>query len=94
MNAYLISAGIVDLFQEYIDYWVRKEPGYLNGIVFANSRGQAKSIFAREHSYHIDFTDVKNVRLVQKNIDRECGLATDTDSVWENPALEKIVLPT
>lgn len=83
LNAYLVDAGHVDVIVEYIDYWARKEEVFVFDLVFAPSRGSAKSTFTRAHRRDIEFTDIKHVKLVATDIERERGIACSTDILWD-----------
>lgn len=83
MNAYLVDAGHVDVIVEHIDYWARREKVFVFDLVFAPSRGTAKATFAQAHRNDTEFTDIKHVKLVATDIDRERGIASNTDILWD-----------
>lgn len=83
MNAYLVSGGEHDVLQEYIGCWPRYEPAFLVDIICAETRGQARAIFARLHHAYLDFTEVEHIRLVARDVNRETGAVRDNDPLWD-----------
>ena len=84
MNAYLCIAEDVPVLQETIDSWGRYEDENLVELVFAESRGQAKSTFLQRHRMdYVEFTDIDHVRLVGHDVDCTRGLASYSDPIWD-----------
>jgi len=79
LNAYFIHAGIwLDFFGQSSDLTC--------DVVFAPTRGKAKSLFYQKHYQYMDgYTDIKMCRLLVKNIDRKEGFAKEPedDIYWE-----------
>lgn len=84
MNAYLVTAKDVDIVQEYIDYWARRETGNIASLVFAETRGKAKSTFAQKHRMNIEFTNISSCVWIAEGVDRDRGIADDNDPLWEH----------
>lgn len=89
MNAYICNGGELEFLQEYIDYWARYESAYLVNIIFAETRGQAKSILLKSRENQsarapAEFIDIR-CRCIERNVKHPSGFAKDTDSLWELP---------
>jgi len=79
VNAYFIHAGVgYDFYGQSSDLTC--------DVVFALTRGRAKSLFYQKNSQYIDgYTSIKMCRLLTKGIDREEGFAEEPedDIYWE-----------
>ena len=83
MNVYYVSAGLMEVVIEYIEWDARCEIEHLCGIVTAKTRGKAKALFAEDNN--IEFTDIKTTILLDKDTTFGSGVnVTGTDHYWDS----------
>jgi len=87
MNAYFMDAGVQLVVAEYIDGVPRYERETICHLVFAPTRGRAKTLFLRKEG--LDFLDIQSVRLVARDVDREAMVAPYDDPLWS--AVDKML---
>jgi len=79
MNVYFIHSGAWSNFYN-------QATGLVCDVVFAPTRGRAKSLFYEKNKEHMDdYTSIQMCRLIAKDIDREEGFAEEPedDVYWE-----------
>lgn len=90
MNAYWVTTQwfmtVVDTVDSPSGYADITEISYEAGLVFAASRGEARSTFYRHLKEdwtgcykYVEFTDVRSVKLLATNVDRQRGVGAEGD---------------
>lgn len=84
MNAYLCLVKDVEILQEYVAGYPRYETSNLAGIVVAETRGRARSMFLRKHrGYWIDYTAI-GCRIIARGVNgTDYGCLPDSHPLWE-----------
>ena len=83
MNAYFVDAGDAYTVVEHIADLPRYEEWRVCHLVYAETRGRAKSLFVRNYGEAIEFSDIRSCRLVAKDVKAGEGLAHPNDPLWE-----------
>lgn len=89
MKAFICDAGEMRIEVDRVEGYVIREIDRAICIIFAESRGQARSIMAQK--YHLDFTDNMAIRQLPGDHDRPIGIFDYPDplgdGLWYQAAL-------
>lgn len=80
MNAYFLDAGDIEDYCEYIAGYPRYEYVRVVDLIFAETRGKARAVFCK--SNELEFTYPISIKIIEKNITREEGIAGNDDILW------------
>lgn len=83
MNAYLIDGGLYDVKVGMACGYPETETYHAVEVVFAETRGKARAIFLNKYAcYDFEWTSPISIRLIEKNVSREAGIAKADDEYW------------